>query len=1369
MRFKVGKKFFVVLAAAIFLGGIFVANPSLAEPLEKVSIKLKWFHQFQFAGYYAAKEKGFYAEEGLDVNLIERNPKTDPVDDVVAGEAEYGITDAGLLLLRLQGKPVVMMAQIFQYSPLVFVSLRESGIRTPTDLLGKRVMTDDLGFSDASLKATVLKTLGHLDKVEWVTHTYRMEDLVEKRVDAMLAYSTNEPFWYKEQGIDVITIDPRDYGIDFYGDNIFTTETEIKLHPDRVEKMRRASLKGWKYALEHKDEIIDLIMRKYNTQKWTREHLQFEAEQTEKIINPRFFEIGHFEPSRYQKIAGIYTELSIADRFTVDSGFYYSATEKRVVLTPEEEKWITNNTVKVGVEQWAPIVFSDLAGNVQGLAGGFLDKVAKSTGLKFEIISDEWDPLLQGLKNKTIDLLPATYYTDERATYGLYTDPYFFMREFVYVKDGNTKVKSINDLADQRIAVVKGYGTIPKIRAKYPNATIVETKDLLTSIDAVLNGDVAALMEAQMAVEQTIKTNSIIGLKGISQNVFKASPVHFFSRNDEPLLQSILQKGLNAISEEERREEMKKWISSAETEREKLRLTPAEQSWLSRHESIRLGIDKSWPPFEFIDDDGKYAGISSSYVETVSKRLEVVMEPLRGLTWTDVINKVKSGELDVLPAVARTPDREDYLNFTTPYINIPMIIATSKDGFHVSEINDLKGKSVGVVKGYASTEMLRSDYPDLNLVEMLDVATLLQALSAGEIDAVFENLWVISYEKDRLGLDNIKVAAPTKYNIDLSMGVRKDWPELVPILDKALASIGPRERTSIKNAWLAVEVKFGADMKTILLWVLPVGFGLALVITVIVISNRRMSREITERKLAEKALADNQTLFKTLIDNMPAVVFLKGTDEKFKLVNRRYEEMYDLKLEDIQGKSLHDIYPKHMADLFSQFDRETLDAMGKLEREHTVGEGESAKVLQAVMFPVFGDDGEMTSFGGIELDITERKKAEEERKRQQDALRRSEQRFRNILENSPVAVAISLDDNTSEDGLIQFANPKFLEMFGFKESDIGQIRTESFVPKGESRDEHQAALDEGARVHSKEQIVLGSDGNDLWTLMTISPIEYQGRKAALIWFYDISERKQDEEKLKDAFNIISSSIDYASRIQRSILPDDGLLSAILSDHFVLWEPRDVVGGDVYWHGAWGDGCIIILGDCTGHGVPGAFMTIIAVTALERAMSEIEGGDVGRLISRAHQYIQTTLSQHYEGGDSDDGIELGACYFVPEEPQMTFAGARFELLINQGWEIETIKGTKKGMGYRGIPYTQEYDEISVELKPGQSFYMTSDGMIDQIGGEKKRMFGKKRFRKLLLDIQDKPMPDQKHALHNALVEYQADEKRRDDVSLIGFKF
>lgn len=855
MRLNTQKVCVTLLAVALCLGTLFCL-PSLgnAEPLEKVSIQLKWFHQFQFAGYYAAKEKGFYAEEGLDVEFIERNPKTDPVDDVVNGRAEYGISDAGLLISRLRGKPVVMMAQIFQYSPLVFVTLRESGLRAPTDLIGKRVMTDDLGNSDASLKAMILKSLGHLNKVQWQPHTYQLEDLVEKRTDAMLAYSTNEPFWFHEQGIDVNIIDPRDYGVDFYGDNLFTTENEIKLNPDRVEKVRRASLKGWKYALEHKDELIDLILKKYNTQKWTKAHLQFEATQTHKIINPRFFDIGHFEHSRYQKIAGIYTELSIADRFTVDGDFYYSALKKRVVLTPEEKAWVENHTIKVGVEQWAPIVFSDKANKIQGLAGGFLNMISKSTGLKFEIVADDWNPLLKGLKNKTIDLLPATYYTDERATYGLYTAPYFHMREFIYVKDGETAIKSLDDLADKRIAVVKGYGTIPKIRAKYPKATIVETKDLMASIDAVLNGKVHALMESQMAVEHTIKSNSISGLRGISQDVFKASPVHFVSRMDEPILQSILQKGLSAITEEERRQEMGKWVSSTETERDKLRLTPVEQSWLSEHETIRLGVDKSWAPFEFVDEDGNYAGVSSGYVDAISKRLEISMQAVPGIDWSEVIAKIKVKELDVLTSVARTPEREDFLNFTKPYIKVPIVIATLRDGPVIGETGDLEGKTVGVVKGYAAAGFLHADHPSLKLVEVADVATLLKALSAGKVDAVVESLWSISYEKDRQGLDDVKIAVPTPYNYELSMGVRKDWPELVPILDKALVSLNKKETTAIKNTWLAVQVEFGLSLKTILTWAVPIGTAATIVIMVIVVWNRKLGNEIDERKNAERKL-----------------------------------------------------------------------------------------------------------------------------------------------------------------------------------------------------------------------------------------------------------------------------------------------------------------------------------------------------------------------------------------------------------------------------------------------------------------------------------------------------------------------------------
>jgi len=317
----------LLLSAICFLCLIF---PSIVfsetvsdEKLEKVTLQLKWLHQFQFAGYYAAKEKGFYADEGLDVNIIQRDPQSNPIDDVVAGKAEYGISDSGLLLSRLKGNPVVLVAQIFQYSPQVFLTLQESGLRTPFQLANKRVMSDTQGDSDIALMAMMLRSLGKLDKDSWFPHSQNNTDLRNGKVDAMLAYSTVQPFWFHERGIKINIIDPRDYGVDLYGDNLFTLEKEISDNPERVERMKRASIKGWKYALEHQQEIVDLILNKYNPQGFSKKHLLFEAAETKKTINPGFIELGSFVNSRFQKIAGIYTELSIAEEFEVPENFYF--------------------------------------------------------------------------------------------------------------------------------------------------------------------------------------------------------------------------------------------------------------------------------------------------------------------------------------------------------------------------------------------------------------------------------------------------------------------------------------------------------------------------------------------------------------------------------------------------------------------------------------------------------------------------------------------------------------------------------------------------------------------------------------------------------------------------------------------------------------------------------------------------------------------------------------------------------------------------------------------------------------------------------------------------------------------------------------
>ena len=270
---------------------------------------------------------------------------------------------------------------------------------------------------------------------------------------------------------------------------------------------------------------------------------------------------------------------------------------------------------------------------------------------------------------------------------------------------------------------------------------------------------------------------------------------------------------------------------------------------------MRLGFDTAWPPFEFLNEDNEYSGITSGYTELINKRLGINITPMKDLSWTQVVEQIKDGRVDIVSAVMRTPERETFLNFTKPYISFPIVIATRKEGNFFGDLADLKGKTVGVGKGYATVDILSRDYPDITLSEYPNIGDAMEALSAGQIDAVVDNLGVITYETDKLGLDNTKISAPTKYNFEIAMGVRKDWPELASILDKTIDTITEQERRVLKNTWMALEVSFGLDMKTILTWAAPIGTAAAIVIVVIVVWNRKLSEARDEAQAATKAKA----------------------------------------------------------------------------------------------------------------------------------------------------------------------------------------------------------------------------------------------------------------------------------------------------------------------------------------------------------------------------------------------------------------------------------------------------------------------------------------------------------------------------------
>ena len=289
------------------------------KKLDPVRVQLKWLHQFQFAGYYAAIEKGFYREAGLEVELIEGQPNMEPARVVLSGKAQFGVGTPELLLSYAKGEPVVMLGVIFQHSPLVFVTLKDSSIKSISDFNGKRIMFSPLS---AELYAYLRQENIAVHNLQIVPHTFSVEELIQRTVDAMSGYSTNEPFTLEKKGIEYQTFTPRTGGIDFYGDCFFTTQDQVKKHPERVEAFREATLKGWEYAFKNTDEIIELIIKKYKSPK-ERDALQFEADEMRNLIHPELIPIGYMHAGRWEHIAETYRDLGMLNKDVDLSGFIY--------------------------------------------------------------------------------------------------------------------------------------------------------------------------------------------------------------------------------------------------------------------------------------------------------------------------------------------------------------------------------------------------------------------------------------------------------------------------------------------------------------------------------------------------------------------------------------------------------------------------------------------------------------------------------------------------------------------------------------------------------------------------------------------------------------------------------------------------------------------------------------------------------------------------------------------------------------------------------------------------------------------------------------------------------------------------------------
>ncbi len=702
----------------------------LAAPSEKVTLQLKWFHQFQFAGYYAAKEQGYYAQEGLDVDILERSPDKDVVKQVTSGEVDFAIGDSGILSYYARGEPIVALAAIFQRNPLVFVAKQRTGIISPYEMQGKKVMFDSVGAGDAPLRAILTE-----EKINYtlIKHSFNNDDLINDKVDVMSAYLSEELFYFKEKGVKINIINPQSYGIDFYSDILFTSQQQVNTHPERVEKFRRASLKGWQYALDHPEQLIQLIHKKYHS-KLSLAHLHFEADITRKLILSDIIPLGQIDTRRLEKVADVYAQLKMS----------------------------------------RPLTENDLA----------------------------------------------------------------------------------------------------------------------------------------------------------------------------------------------------KFIYSSQT----LSLTEQEQAWLKAHPVISVGIDNDFAPYEWVDNHGHYQGLIADYVVRFEQLLGVKFEIIKNKSWSDILNMAENEQLDMIAAAVQTPERDNYLNFTPAYTDSPVIIINDiKSGF-IGSLSKLKGKQVVVEKGYFMTDVLKRDYPDIQLVLADNIQDALYQVANGKADAYVGDAISINYAISQLGLLNLRFSGNTGYSSSHSVAVIKKHTELLSIMKKVIASIPISEREKINDRWINLKVTNGISIKTVLQYAV----GVLFIMLFFVAWNARLRREVTRRERIEQQL---RTLT-VAIEQNPASVMITDLNGVLQYVNPRFTEVTGYSAAEVLGKN-----PRLLQSSLTT--KETYNQLwsilvqGKIWQGELINRRKNGEVYweDVHIAPVKDSEGVTTHYVGVKLDITERKAAEEEIKR----------------------------------------------------------------------------------------------------------------------------------------------------------------------------------------------------------------------------------------------------------------------------------------------------------------------------------------------------------------------------------------------------
>jgi len=515
----------------------------VASEVDKVSVQLLWKHQFEFAGFYIAKEKGFYQEANIDVELKEYQFGTNITKDVESGKSTFGVAYPNIILDHSNGAKIVLLNAIFQTSPHILVTLQSSGLNTVQSFKNKSVMIEDDAIKNAPLLSMLFSQKLNLSDIKLTKPSFNIDDLIEKKIDVFSAYSSNELHKLDVLGLKYNVFDPKDYGFDFYNDLLFTSQKLATTNPELVSRFQKATLKGWEYAFSHIDETIRLIEQKYNTQNKSHNALSYEAKILKSLAYKGDIPLGALDTNKLTRIQDIYGLMGLMKSDINFKEFVFDS--KKIYLSKEEKDFIKNTTLKVSItKDCRPFCFENKDGHPSGISADYWNILVKELGLKVEYVyEDIFTKQLEDIKNKKVDVIISTGKTKDREDYALFSNPYSSFPVSIATQKNENFIEDFKEVLDKKIAVGRNFTAHKLLYELYPKTNFVFVESIEEGLKLVNKGEVYGFVDMKPALSYNIKRLGFENVK-IAGNTGVIFEVSMMMRNDYPILKSILNKGI---------------------------------------------------------------------------------------------------------------------------------------------------------------------------------------------------------------------------------------------------------------------------------------------------------------------------------------------------------------------------------------------------------------------------------------------------------------------------------------------------------------------------------------------------------------------------------------------------------------------------------------------------------------------------------------------------------------------------------------------------------------------------------------------------------------------------------------------------------